>query len=209
MEFAQDSISGLTLLELAGVNSGQPPQVYDWGGGADTVCQIDREPHQVPERCFGPTSGPNWSDWRATPAGWVPRDSGVTGYAVHDGDLEGWTYSAAFGSHPPSTSFSQVCPPVAAPAASASRTSPATIRATAPTPPPPQATAAQASPTLTPSLEALAPPGSTTTPGGQLAATNATPPTRPGGLPPSLLFFGAAGVFLAGLLAWNLRRKGT
>lgn len=207
MEFAQDSISGLTLLELAGANSGQPPQVYDWGGGADTVCQIDREPRQVPERCFGPMSGPNWSDWDATSAGWAPRTGGVAGYVVHDGDLEGWTYSAAYGARPPSMNFNQVCPPSpAAPAATAVRTSAATIRATAPTARPP---AAPESPTVTPTLEALAPSNSATTPGGQLAATNANPPTRPGGLPPSLLLLGAAGVFLAGLLAWNLRRRGT
>ncbi len=206
VEFAQESISGLTLLELSGANSGQPPQVYDWGGGTDTVCQVDHEPRQVPDRCFGPMSGPNWSDWHLTASGWVPRSSGVTGYAVHDGDVEGWTYSTAFGARPPSTSFSQVCPPpAAAPAATTGRTSPAGIRAS---PPPVRQTAPPVSPTVTTSLEALAPSMSATAGPGTLAATNAPPPTHPGGLP-FLLLLGGAVAFLSALLAWNLRRRGS
>src|SRR5439155_27273896 len=46
VQFAADAINGLTLLELAGVNSGQPPQGYDRGGGAYTIWQVDREPRQ-------------------------------------------------------------------------------------------------------------------------------------------------------------------
>ncbi|MDQ6711510.1 MAG: hypothetical protein M3Z11_13290 [Candidatus Dormibacteraeota bacterium] len=207
VEFAQASISGLALLELSGVNSGQPPQVYDWGGGTDTVCQVDREPRQVPDRCFGPMSGPNWSDWQLAASGWVPRSSGVTGYAVHDGDMEGWTYSTAFGARPPSPTFSQICPPpVAAPAATPGRTSPAAIHVFSPAAP---QTAPPPSPSVTPSLEALAPSATATAVPGTLAATNATPPTRSGGLPPSVVVLGAAVALLSVLLAWNLRRRGS
>ena len=208
VEFGQEAISGLALLELAGVNSGQPPQVYDWGAGATTVCQINGEPRQIPERCFGPTSGPNWSDWQATAAGWVPRSTGVAGYSVYDGDLEGWTYSVGYGSRPPSTTFAQVCPP-AAPVAAASSAAPAPTVA-----PARPATAVVASPTArttttaapTPSLEALL---TTTSPSPQVtmasASSTAGGPRPPGSALPTLLF-GSAALALLGLLAWNFRR---
>src|SRR5439155_565489 len=141
VEFAQQAISGLALLELAGVNSGQPPQVYNWGGGADTVCQLDRQPTPVPDRCFGPTSGPNWSDWYFAQSGWVARSTGVSGYTLHDGDIEGWTYTSAFGAPPPSTGFRQVCnvavPPIAATHAASA---PAAVRAAPTATAPPTAT---------------------------------------------------------------------
>jgi hypothetical protein len=126
VEFAGDTISGLALLELAGFNSGQPPQVYDWGGGALTVCQIAGEPQSIPSRCFGPISGPNWSDWSVANGAWVRRTSGVSGYGVGDGDLEGWTYTAGYGSPPPAVAFAQVCRPPASPT---STTHPQTVAA--------------------------------------------------------------------------------
>jgi hypothetical protein len=209
VEFAQATISGLALLELAGVNSGQPPQVYDWGGGAVTVCQINGEPRQVPDRCFGPVSGPNWSDWRATPAGWVPRNSGSAGYSVSDGDVEGWTYTGGFGSRPPSVTFSQVCPPTAppAPAVKATRQPGPTgqpvgpVRASA-------TTMAAPTPTPTPAIEALAPLAAPT-PQARLAATSDSPPARPPASPAPLLLLATMVAFLAGLFAWNLRRRGS
>ena len=209
VEFAQATISGIALLELAGVNSGQPPQVYDWGGGAITVCQINGEPRQVPDRCFGPVSGPNWSDWRATPAGWAPRNSGAAGYQVGDGDLEGWTYAAGFGSRPPSVTFSQVCPPVAppAPAATATRRPALTeqpavpVRASATTMPAPTSTPP-------PTIEALAPPASPT-PQARLATTSTSRPTPPPASLAPLLVLGTMIAFLSGLFAWNLRRRGS
>jgi hypothetical protein len=211
VEFAQATISGLALLELAGENSGQPPQVYDWGGGAITVCQINGEPRQVPDRCFGPVSGPNWSDWRATPGGWTPRNSGAAGYTVGDGDLEGWTYASGFGVRPPSVTFSQVCPPAAppAPAVTATRESAPTgqpaapVRASATTSAAPTPT-----PTPTPTMEALAPSASRTPP-AKLLATSASPPTGPPASPPPFLLLGTMVAFLSGLFAWNLRRRGS
>lgn len=199
VEFAQAAISGLALLELAGVNSGQPPQVYDWGGGAYTVCQIDRQPTQVPDRCFGPTSGPNWSDWNASAGGWMERTSGVTGYRVNDGDLEGWTYSAGFGAPPPTVRFSQVCPPPSPlPAAHSASIGvvPAPTGGTAgPSPD------ASQTPAETPVLQALAP---TASPTAQSALASAgPPPSKPGDRRTLLLL--AVGVLLLGALAaWNL-----
>ena len=131
VQFAADAINGLTLLELAGVNSGQPPQVFDWGGGAYSICQVDREPGQVPDRCFGPTSGPNWSDWSVSASGWVARSSGTSGYLIHDGDMEGWTYTSAFGAPPPSVRFNQVCASPAATAAPVAVTHPPVTLTTA------------------------------------------------------------------------------
>lgn len=207
VEFAQEAIGGLALLELAGVNSGQPPQVFDWGGGSETVCQLDRQPTPVPDRCFGPTSGPNWSDWYATPSGWVARSTGVNGYTLHDGDIEGWTYSSAFGAPPPSTRFAQVC---TAPAATAATTRPTTIAPPAvhatPTPratPPPAATATPVPTTL----QAAAPSAS---PSRRIALASTGPPTPPPA-PPAIgpwLLFGGMATLLLSLGAINLRRRG-
>src|SRR5256886_13661703 len=66
-----------------------------------------------------------WSDWHATPSGWVARSTGVNGYTLHDGDIEGWTYTSTFGAPPPAVRFAQVC-------AAAAPTVVATHSATAP-----------------------------------------------------------------------------
>ena len=195
VEFAADAINGLTLLELAGVNSGQPPQVYDWGAGAFSICQVDREPGQVPDRCFGPTSGSNWSDWSATPSGWVARSSGTTGYRIHDGDLEAWTYTSGFGAAPASIKFSQVC---ASPAASTSAAGPH-----------PSAAAAIATPSGTPTRAPVAEAPSTSATGHTgLAATG--PATQPpaSGAVPAWLFLAATTILLIALGAINLSRRG-
>jgi hypothetical protein len=196
VDFAADAINGLTLLELGGVNSGQPPQVYDWGASAYSICQVDREPRQVPDRCFGPTSGPNWSDWSVAPSGWVARSTGTSGYRIHDGDVEGWTYTSAFGAPPPSIRFSQVC------------VSPAT-----PTPPaavtqPPVAVPTTAPPTTpTPALVAEAP---SISPTERTALTSAGPPTQPpaSSAVPAWLFLAATTILLLALGAINFRRRG-
>lgn len=204
VEFAQEAIGGLALLELAGVNSGQPPQVYDWGGGSDTVCQVDHEPTPVPDRCFGPTSGPNWSDWSATPSGWVARSTGVNGYTIHDGDMEGWTYTSGFGAPPPSIRFSQVCSaPAPTVAATHAASQPPAIRG-APT------TAASEPATSTPpsaNLEAVAPSESPTSRSALATTGPSTKPPQPPTIGPWLLLGGAA-TLLLGLGAINLRRRG-
>jgi hypothetical protein len=204
VEFAQEAIGGLALLQLAGVNSGQPPEVYDWGGGAYTVCQLDREPLRIPDRCFGSMSGPNWSDWSQTPNGWVARSTGVAGYTVRDGDVEAWTYSTGTGTRPPTVSFSQLCPPPRAPTAAApSRSSATPLAGGAAGTTPSAETTSIASPS--PALQARAPSVSPST-GTALASTG--PPTKPpmGALGPWLLLGGAV-IVLTGLGALNLRRR--
>ena len=202
VQFAADTINGLTLLELAGVNSGQPPQVYDWGGGAYSVCQVDREPRQVPDRCFGPTSGPNWSDWSLSRSGWVARSSGTSGYLIHDGDMEGWTYTSAFGAPPPSIGFDQVC------ASSSAPTGPVAVThgpAALPTAAPPALSGGTPAPTT--SVEALAP---WPTPKPDAVLTSTGPPTQPPratSIGPWLAF-GSMALLLLTLGAINLRRRG-
>lgn len=211
VEFAQEAISGLALLELAGVNSGQPPQVYDWGAGAETVCQIDQEPRSVPDRCFGPTSGPNWSDWSLSSAGWIPRPSGAGSYSIHDGDVEGWSYSVGYGTPPPSTRFGQVCPPTAAPTTRAAPAPAAlTTRRAAPVNAPAAlpSLATSATPVSSGSAVAVAPGTSSSV---RLApAESATPPAaapRSSPASPLWLLLGVSGAGLIGLTALNLRRR--
>ncbi|HXN91584.1 MAG TPA: hypothetical protein VN906_08875 [Candidatus Sulfotelmatobacter sp.] len=203
VEFAQEAIGGLALLQMAGVNTGQPPEIYDWGGGAYTVCQLDRQPQPIPDRCFGPMSGPNWSDWSQTANGWVARSTGVAGYTVRDGDVEAWTYSVGRGVQPPGVSFSQVCPPPQAPTATApSRTTaPSTGNASRASP------SADATSTAAPSpaMQALAPSVSPSA-GTALASTGPTTKSPPRALGPWLLLVGALAL-LTGLGAWNLRRR--
>jgi hypothetical protein len=202
VQFAADAINGLTLLELAGVNSGQPPQVYDWGAGAYSICQVDREPRQVPDRCFGPTSGPNWSDWSVTARGWVARSSGTNGYLIRDGDMEGWTYTSAFGAPPPSIRFDQVCNPSSPAGAPVAVThAPAALPTAAPSALP------TGTPAPTTSLEALAPSPSLK-PDTLLTSTG--PPTQPPNAPAMgpWLAFGSMAVLLLTLGAINLRRHG-
>jgi hypothetical protein len=195
IEFAQEAISGLMLLELAGVNSGQPPQVYDWGGGAYTVCQVDGQPATVPDKCFAKNmSEPNWSDSYVHNGTWTKRMVGVSGYRVSDGDLEGWTYSVGMGTPPAAISFNQVCPaPRAATTAPTSRSAatPASQVATTPDP--------------SPVLQALAP---STSPSARTALASTGPPTPspPRQLGPWLLLGGAV-IVLSGVAAFNLRRR--
>ena len=203
VEFAQDAIGGLALLELAGLNTGQPPQIYDWGGGAYTVCQLDDQPQTIPDRCFGPMSGPNWSDWSQTGNRWVARSTGVSGYAVRDGDVEGWTYAVGTGTQPPTVSFSQVCP-AAQPTMGTPPSRPTSPPAgNVPTVPPSVASPLTAS--ASPPLQAL-PPSVSPSAGTVLAST--APPTPPpvGGRGPWLLLGGAL-IVLTGLGALNLRRR--
>jgi hypothetical protein len=206
VEFAQEAISGLALLELAGVNSGQPPQVYDWGGGAYTVCQIDRQPAQVPDKCFAKMSDPNWSDWYVHNGAWTQRLVGVSGYSVSDGDVEGWTYSSGYGSAPPSVQFNQVCVPPAAASVNPSR--PPTQVAVAPSATSnAQAPSSSPSPSERPASQALVPAASSQ-PKTALAATGPpTQPPKPVPIGPWLLL-GVAMIALTGLGAFNLRRRG-
>jgi hypothetical protein len=196
VEFAAEAINGLTLLELAGVNSGQPPQVYDWGAGAYSICQIDHEPSKVPDQCFARTSDPNWSDWSASTSGWVTRTTGTSGYRIHDGDMEGWTYTSAFGAPPPSIRFSQVC------------VSPATSIPPAAVTQPPVALSNTAPPTTpTPAPVAEAPAISPTE---RTTLTSTGPPTQPpaSSAVPAWLFLAATTVLLLALGAINFRRRG-
>lgn len=198
VQFTQDAIGGLSLLELAGVNSGQPPQVYDWGGGAATVCQVNGEPRQVPDRCFGPASGANWSDWAFTKGGWTPRSTGVTGYVVRDGGLEGWTYSNGFGSPPAATSFAQVCSTPASAPQQSEAASHAAAPATKALPSPSASYVTATPPSPSPSASRLP----------DTAASAAPLAAKPGAATmPAYLLFGASALVLLGLAAWSLLRR--
>lgn len=197
VQFAQDAIGGLSLLELAGVNSGQPPQVYDWGGGALTVCQIAGEPGTVPSRCFGPISGPNWSDWSLASGHWSRRTTGVAGYTVHDGDVEGWTFTPGFGSPPPAVSVQQACGSATSPRSSVATPRPVTPSVApesptpAPTPTPPAATA---------TIPLLSVP--------TISASPRVPTTAGAATIAPLAFLAGSLLVLGALTAWNVWRRG-
>ncbi len=203
VEFAQEVIGGLALLQLAGVNSGQPPQIYDWGGGAYTVCQIDHQPQAVPDPCFDKV-GANWADWFMTAGGWQSRLTGVAGYTVKDGDVEGWIYAGDTRTPPPFVSFTQVCPPARppTPAAPSTTVTPSGAGAANVTMAAPTTSTASPSPVMQALAPSLSPSVATV-----LASTGPERPPPPGSLTPWLLLGGAV-IVLSGLGAFNLRRRG-
>ena len=203
VEFAQNAISGLELLELAGVNSGQPPAVYDWGGGSYSICQVDHEPRSVPDRCFGPTSGRNWSDWHQTSSGWVARSTGTSGYALGDGDVEAWSYSAGYGAPPRAISFSQVCRPANQ---TTTQSYPPAVSTAAVASPTPSSAASSVAAKPTTTLEAIAP---SLSPPSKAALARTGPISRPAPPPPTITWLAMLGVaaLLAGLGVLNLLRR--
>lgn len=100
--FAEDSISGIDLLDRSGIAYLSVP----FGGLGEGVCQIEREGCEVSECrrtvCQATRSSPYWQyldqgadeSWRAAPLG-------ASGSRVEDGDVLAWTWSPELPALPP------------------------------------------------------------------------------------------------------------
>jgi hypothetical protein len=91
IRFAQDSVSGLEALQLAGAD----PVTYGFGGVGTAVCALHGVGRPAGPNCLGGDGDPRyWAYFRA-PAGatafqYSPIGAGAT--RVRDGDVEGWRW---------------------------------------------------------------------------------------------------------------------
>jgi hypothetical protein len=196
--FAEDQITGLQLIQRAGVEY----QAQNFGSMGSAMCELDREPSPVPEGCFG--SSRYWQYSHRVGGGWQAASTGASTSMLHDGDMDGWRYAAGTGQTPGNLTIGSVCHPLAASvAATPSATTPAVSR-----PAPAQASAPpQPAGAVSPRPQAVTPTGSPT-PGSALASTG--PPVAPsnGTVIGAWLLFAGAAALLVGLGVVNLRRRG-
>jgi hypothetical protein len=174
--FVQPEISGLDVL----TGSGLDVKVQAYGGLGAEVCEIGSAGCDYPaQSCACQSYGPDgvyWSYFHLKGGKWQTSVVGTGSYQVHDGDVEGWAYSA--GKPPALYTFAQLCsvaPPPPQPAATntALPAIPTQAPATAvPRLPAPSPTARRA--TQTPRL---APPTHTQPPGPTPAQLTEPPPT--------------------------------
>jgi len=168
--FSEDSISGLAALQRAGAD----PVVYQYAGQGGAVCRLFGVGRDAGPGCLGGGDGDPryWAYWRA-PAGsstYTYSRVGAGATTVHDGDVEGWTFST--GSAPPP--YAPVPPPATSPPP------PATL-------PPPRGGVAPGVAGAASGGAAGAPGTAGATPGsGGTAAPAGTPPTTVTTAPPAL-----------------------
>ncbi len=166
--FAGDSVSGIDLL----VKSGLDLKVQAYGGLGAEVCEIGSAGCDYPNQAcacqsYGP-GGVYWSYFHLTNGRWQTSVTGAGSYQVHDGDVEGWAFSA--GKPPAVYTFSQLCPaaspqpnptktPISIPTVPPTRAILPTRTTIPPTHKPlPTATTRHATPTSKPAPPSAAPP---------------------------------------------------
>lgn len=149
VEFSEPQISGYDVLMRSGLNV---VAAYFSGEGT-AICKIEHEGCPV-EDCLTCAYPNYWAYWHLVDGAWAYSQAGASGYTVHPGDVEGWSWGA--GDPPPVVPFDQICAP------------PATD-----TPPP---TDTPLPPTDTPPPPTDTPPPPTDTP---LPSTATSPPPTP------------------------------
>ena len=140
VEFSGADISGYDLLERSGLDI---VAAFDSGQGA-AVCQIEREGCPAAD-CLTCAYPNYWAYWHLADGDWAYSQAGASGYRVHDGDVEGWSWGA--GDPPPVVPFDQICapPPTNTP-------SPTNTPLPTNTPPPPTGTPVPPTATLSPAI---------------------------------------------------------
>ncbi|MCK4472299.1 MAG: hypothetical protein KAW49_10985, partial [Anaerolineae bacterium] len=104
VEFSEPQISGYDVLMRSGLNV---VAAYYSGEGA-AICKIEHEGCLV-EDCLTCAYPNYWSYWHLVDGAWVYSQVGVSGYTVHPGDVEGWSWGA--GEPPSLVPFDQICAP--------------------------------------------------------------------------------------------------
>src|SRR5262245_34665006 len=93
--FPEDTISGLELLKRSGI----PLVTVSFGGLGEGVCSLESEGCPASECrqrvCQGPgDESPYWRYFRQkTPGDWEALALGVSSVKVHDGDIDGWSWT--------------------------------------------------------------------------------------------------------------------
>jgi hypothetical protein len=201
VSFDESSISGLALLERAGLDV----NVQVSSGGA-TVCSIAGQGCHFPSQaCFCQCQGGGpcryWSYWHLVGGVWQYAATGAASYQVQPGGVDGWIWGGSSGGddRPPVVSFDNICPLPEATPRLPTVTLPKLSTAL------PASTAVQFAPSITPELTiAAATPVPLTS-----TATPSTPPAASSGTPVGqyVLFGGTVVVLLAAIVLAVRRRK--
>ena len=156
IEFSEDAISGLQLLE----RSPLPIVTSSASGLGGAVCAIGGEGSSDSTNCFASCTGGScayWAYYQFVSGAWKFSQVGASQHMVHDGDIEGWAWgpgglSSGAVPEPPG----EICPaptaiPTAIPVATAAPTEPPAPSAT---PAAPSATDAAVPATVAPTVDA-------------------------------------------------------
>jgi len=116
VEFTEDTIDGLALLQRSGLDL----NVDATNSVGVAVCRIDNEGCAFPDQeCFCECLGATcvyWSYWRLAQGGdWQYANMGASSGIVRNGDVDAWVWGAGNGAASllPPVSFDDVCAPVA------------------------------------------------------------------------------------------------
>lgn len=156
VRFAEPEISGLELIERAGV-----PVVAQVSAMGAAVCKIGPDGCDYPgEGCFCERDGPRsiyWAYYLREGEGWRYATQSAGAVRVADGDVQGWAWGlgdSGEGAVPPLLDIDAICmAPAAAPAAA---TEPAAPASTAAPPPAAAPSAVAAEPTAAPAADQAA-----------------------------------------------------
>ena len=91
IEFSEDTISGLQLLQ----RSGLPLITSSASGLGSAVCSIDGEGSSDPTNCFASCTGGTcayWAYYQFINSAWKFSQLGAAQRTVHDGEVDGWAW---------------------------------------------------------------------------------------------------------------------
>lgn len=178
IEFAEDTISGLQLLQRSGLSL-----VTSNGGQGAAVCAIDGQGNSDPTNCFASCTGGTcayWAYYQLVNNAWKFSQTGSGQRAVHDGDIDGWAWGpggTSTGAVPEQPG--ELCPPLASPTPDV----PTPTTTIAPEPSPPSVVPTRTdvpSSTAVPASRTPA-PASTSAPDPLPADATSVPPTESSG----------------------------
>lgn len=192
VQFEEESISGMDLLQRAGL----PLSVAPFAGLGTGICSIGGEGCPADDcYCHSYQAPATWWHYYTYAGGWAESPAGPSSRTVHDGDIDGWSWTAGDPGLPAVT-IDEIAamngvdrnpptptpvPPTATPAPTNTPPPPPTsTHAPTATPVPPTATATPTAPPAATST-ATAPPAATSSP--TPVATTAVPSATP--TPPS------------------------
>ncbi len=112
VEFDEPSITGLELLQRAGVSL----SVDSSSGLGTLICALDDEGCNYPDdNCFCQCQGASctyWIYWHLVSGEWHYSQLGAAAWKITDGSVDGWIWGTgdpSGGEKPPATSFNEIC----------------------------------------------------------------------------------------------------